>query len=159
MTFDEVASLPEAERASRLHLLCGDDDALRAEVESLLSHDAAAGEPIAAALKHAAHELTNQVWLTPGTAVLHYDIVSHVGAGAMGDVWRALDRSLGRVVAIKVLPSAVTHDPVWLARFEREARVLATLNHANVASIYSVAVDGHRILAMEFADGEDLSSV
>ena len=76
----------------------------------------------------------------------------------MGVVWKATDRTLGRDVAIKVLPSAVSKDPSRLARFDREAKVLASLNHANIAAIYSLhESDGMRFLAMEYIEGDDLT--
>ncbi len=77
----------------------------------------------------------------------------------MGVVWKATDTTLGRDVAIKVLPEAFARDPERMARFEREARLLASLNHGNIASIYGVgSADGVRFLAMELVEGEDLAA-
>ena len=77
----------------------------------------------------------------------------------MGVVWRATDTSLGRDVAIKVLPEAVANDPERMARFEREARLLASLNHPNIAAIYGVGADeGVRFLAMELVEGDELAA-
>ena len=73
-----------------------------------------------------------------GTKVAHYSVTEKLGEGGMGVVYRAEDTKLGRDVAIKVLPEAVARDPDRLARFEREAQVLASLNHANIAAIYSL---------------------
>ena len=70
-----------------------------------------------------------------GSRLGPYEVLSPLGAGGMGEVWRARDGKLGREVAIKTLPEEFTRDPERLARFEREARVLASLNHANIASI------------------------
>ena len=76
----------------------------------------------------------------------------------MGEVYRAVDTRLDREVAIKALPDALAHDPERLARFEREAKVLASLNHPNIAGIHQVEeVDGQRFLVMELVDGEDLA--
>ncbi len=69
-----------------------------------------------------------------GTKFAHYQITAHLGSGGMGDVYQATDAKLGRSVAIKLLPEAFTHDAGRAARFEREARVLASLNHPNIAA-------------------------
>ena len=93
----------------------------------------------------------------------HYVISEPLGAGGMGEVYRAQDTRLGRDVAIKVLPEAVASDPERLARFEREAKVLASLNHPNIATLYGLEnVDpgtetGAAFLAMELVEGDDLS--
>jgi serine/threonine protein kinase len=101
--------------------------------------------------------------LTPGTRLGVYDITAPIGEGGMGQVYRARDTKLDRDVAIKILPDAFAADPERLARFEREAKTLASLNHPNIASIYAVeegpAEAGHhvRALVIEFVEGEDLS--
>ena len=73
-----------------------------------------------------------------GTALAHYRITGELGAGGMGEVWRAEDEKLGREVALKVLPADVAEDPDRLARFEREAKVLASLNHPNIATLFGL---------------------
>jgi len=73
-----------------------------------------------------------------GTKLAHYNIIGELGAGGMGEVWRAEDEKLGREVALKVLPADVAEDPERLARFEREAKVLASLNHPNIAHLYGL---------------------
>ena len=80
--------------------------------------------------------ITQTVALTPGTRLGVYQITAPLGEGGMGQVWRATDTTLGRQVAIKILPDAFTSDPDRLARFEREARTLASLNHPHIAAIY-----------------------
>ena len=96
--------------------------------------------------------------LTPGTRLGPYEITAQIGVGGMGEVYRATDRNLGRDVAIKVLPEAFAQDAERLARFEREARTLASLNHPNIAIIHGVeAVDGVRALVMELVDGDTLA--
>ena len=97
--------------------------------------------------------------MQPGDKLAHYEITAPLGKGGMGEVYRARDTKLGRDVAIKVLPTEMSKDPERLARFDREARTLATLQHANVASIYGFeTVGGHRFLVMELVEGEDLSA-
>src|SRR5262245_3063618 len=73
-----------------------------------------------------------------GTKLAHYEITSHIGSGGMGDVYQATDAKLGRSVAIKLLPDAFSHDTERMARFQREARVLAALNHPNIAAIHGL---------------------
>src|SRR4030095_10943269 len=92
----------------------------------------------------------------PGARLGPYEIVSVLGTGGMGQVWRARDSRLGRDVAIKVLPSALATDPERLARFTREAQVLASLNHPNIAGLHGIEGTA---LVMELVEGEDLSAV
>src|SRR5262245_56318841 len=94
----------------------------------------------------------------PGIRLGPYQIVSAIGAGGMGEVYRATDTNLGRQVAIKVLPEAFAQDPDRIARFEREAKTLASLNHPNIASIHGLEKSqGTYALVMELVEGEDLS--
>jgi serine/threonine protein kinase len=94
-----------------------------------------------------------------GKALLHYRVAEKIGEGGMGAVWKAVDTTLDREVAIKVLPAAFAGDAERLARFEREARLLASLNHASIAAIYGLhEAGGVRFLAMELVPGEDLSA-
>ncbi|MCC6652870.1 MAG: serine/threonine-protein kinase [Candidatus Eisenbacteria bacterium] len=96
--------------------------------------------------------------LTPGTKLGPYEIVAPLGAGGMGEVYRARDQRLGREVAIKVLPEAFAADPERLARFEREARLLAALDHPNIARILGLEeLGGARGLVLELAEGDDLT--
>jgi hypothetical protein len=96
--------------------------------------------------------------LGPGVHLGPYEIVSPLGSGGMGEVYRARDTKLGRDVAIKVLPSSLTGDPERLARFAREAQVLASLNHPNIAAIYHVEeTGGSPALVMELVEGETLA--
>jgi eukaryotic-like serine/threonine-protein kinase len=93
-----------------------------------------------------------------GTRLAHYEINSHLGTGGMGEVYQATDAKLGRSVAIKLLPAAFAQDEERVGRFEREARVLASLNHPNIAAIYGVEESGARkFLVMELVDGETLA--
>jgi serine/threonine protein kinase len=96
--------------------------------------------------------------LSPGTRLGPYEIQSTVGVGGMGEVYRAADRTLGRSVAIKVLPDAFVHDAERLARFEREARTLAALNHPNIAHVYGMETStGMHALVMELVEGPTLA--
>jgi Tol biopolymer transport system component len=94
-----------------------------------------------------------------GKTLSHYRVTAALGAGGMGEVYRATDTKLGRDVAIKVLPPDVTEDPERLGRFQREAHLLAALNHPNVAAIYGLEeVDGQPFLVLELVEGEDLAA-
>ena len=96
--------------------------------------------------------------LTPGSRLGAYEVVSSLGAGGMGEVYRARDTKLGRDVALKILPDTFANDPERLARFEREAKTLASLNHPNIAQIYGFEQSGATsALVMELVEGEDLS--
>ena len=90
-----------------------------------------------------------------GTKLAHYEITNHIASGGMGDVYEATDMKLGRSVAIKLLPEAFARDADRLARFQREARVLASLNHPNIAAIYGLEqTTTQNFLVMELARGE-----
>jgi hypothetical protein len=98
------------------------------------------------------------VALTAGTRLGPYEVTAQIGVGGMGEVYRALDTNLGRQVAVKILPDAFAHDPERLARFEREAKALAALNHPNIAQIYGFErANGGRALVMELVEGPTLA--
>ncbi len=98
--------------------------------------------------------------LATGTRIGAYEITGALGAGGMGEVYRARDTKLNRDVAIKVLPEAFASDADRLARFTREAQTLAALNHPNIAHIYGLEESGPaRALVMELVEGEDLSTL
>jgi len=145
--FLEALERDPAERAAFLEGACAGDQELRAEVESLV----ASSRKDSAAISGPAMR-----------RIGHYEIRSLLGAGGMGEVYRAYDTRLRREVAIKVLPPGVTGDPSRLARFEREARALAAVNHANIAVIYGVedlgGDQGHvTALILELVEGETLA--
>ena len=96
--------------------------------------------------------------LSPGTRLGPYEVTAQIGVGGMGEVYRARDGRLQRDVAIKVLPEAFAQDSERLARFEREARTLASLNHQNIAAIYGLEdADGVKALVMELVEGPTLA--
>ncbi len=96
--------------------------------------------------------------LTPGTRIGVYEVGARIGEGGMGEVYRARDTQLDRDVAIKILPEAFAHDVDRLARFQREARTLASLNHPGIAAIFDLEKSGAiTALVMELVEGEDLS--
>ena len=96
--------------------------------------------------------------LSPGTRLGHYDVTSLLGQGGMGQVWQATDTQLNRQVALKILPDAFAADPDRLARFEREAKVLASLNHPNIGTIYGLEeAEGVKALVLELVEGPTLA--
>src|ERR1700693_2563722 len=96
--------------------------------------------------------------LPAGTKLGTYEVVAPIGAGGMGEVYQAHDTKLGRDVAIKVLPEAFAHDPEKLSRFQREAKLLASLNHPNIATIHGLEDSGGTsYLVMELVPGENLA--
>ena len=96
--------------------------------------------------------------LAAGTRLAHYEIVEPIGKGGMGEVYRARDGKLGRDVAIKVLPEEFAKDKERLARFEREAKLLASLNHPNIATIHGLEEsDGVKALVLELVEGPTLA--
>jgi Tol biopolymer transport system component len=150
---------PSGERAAFLADRCRDDESLRREVESLLNEsvsDEGFLDSPASAAAHVAPAVTPAAM--SGHTLGGYHLEALLGAGGMGEVYRARDTKLGRDVAIKVLPRAMTGDSERLARFEREARMLAALNHPNICAIYGLEeADGLRFLILELVDGETLA--
>ncbi len=95
--------------------------------------------------------------LQPGTRIGHYEIVTAIGKGGMGEVWKARDTKLRRDVAIKALPNTAAQDPARLIRLEREAALLATLNHPHIATIHGLEQqDGTSVLVLELVEGNTL---
>jgi eukaryotic-like serine/threonine-protein kinase len=173
--FDEVVSTYAGERAALVRQRCGHDPLLQSDVDSLLAADgrhgavfdagvvAAAG---ARALAVAGHAVQGEVpGLSPGDRFGRYVIIGRLGAGGMGAVYRAQDTVLDRKVAIKVLPAHWMTEVEHRRRFEREARLLAALNHPNIGAIYGIedALSGSagtaclRGLVLELVDGMTLA--
>jgi eukaryotic-like serine/threonine-protein kinase len=146
---------PEREWAAFLAKACAGDAALREEVASLLTQPVSAltTEGVDGAPPESVADRT-----LIGRRLGVYQLQGRLGAGGMGEVYHARDTRLGREVAIKILPPAFTSDPDRLARFEREARVLASLNHPHIAAIYGVEeADGIKALVLELVEGETLA--
>jgi serine/threonine-protein kinase len=146
--FDEALGLDAPARDAFLIAACGGDDALLEEVRSLLAaHDQAGSfiQPPAAAIPM-------------GTRFGSHQVVARLGAGGMGEVYRAHDAKLGRDVAIKILPRVFAADADRRARLEREARLLATLNHPHIGGIYGLEDrEGSLALVLELVEGETLA--
>ena len=139
---------------------CSGDDTLRQEIESLLRYETASVQ----FLETPAAIVASQLAGTPdrsqmlGRQLGPYTVAGHLGAGGMGEVYRARDSKLGRDVAIKILPSHLTTDAERRTRFAREARLLATLNHPNVGGIYGFEeFDGVTALVLELVEGPTLA--
>jgi Tol biopolymer transport system component len=148
--FHEAADLAPIPRAEFLSRVCVGDDELRRQVESLLDNDKSKDDVLEAAVAEAVDQLPDDLL---GQQIGPYVVTELLGAGGMGEVYRARDTKLERSVAIKVLPAALAQDPERLARFEREAKVLAALNHPNIAQIYGIE---DRALVIELVDGQTL---
>ncbi len=154
--FHEAALLPVDEREAFVRRACGDDEAVRTEVFDLLHHAGATPvSPTILASPARSHEVTHQL---VGQTVGAYQITAMIGRGGMGVVYRATDTRLNRTVAIKSLPRQWAEAPAQMARFAREAKVLASMSHPNVATVYGVEeFDNTRLLVMEYIDGQTLA--
>jgi Tol biopolymer transport system component len=167
--FEAAVELAPAERDAFLASAAGGDEALRREIESLLESDAAgvsfldrfeaARDAVLAGLPAGVPGQTpSPPALGAQRHIGPYEIVAPLGAGAMGEVYRARDTTLNREVAIKVLPPVFASDPDRLGRFRREAQVLAALNHPNIAAIYGFEdSNGVQALVLELVDGPTLA--
>jgi Tol biopolymer transport system component/tRNA A-37 threonylcarbamoyl transferase component Bud32 len=147
------------ERAAFLERVCGGDEGLRREVESLLASFKESDSIIEAPVAWAAADLfsRDQSESLVGQRLGHYEIMSLLGEGGMGAVYLAKDTTLGRRVALKLLPREHTQDEERLRRFKQEAKAASALNHPNILTIHEVGeADGYHFIATEFIDGETL---
>jgi Tol biopolymer transport system component len=157
--FHEAVALPPQRRSEFLDDSCAGNDALRRDVQSLLDEhsdddflETPALDPGVTYLQPAAHSSL------AGRRLSEYEIIARIGAGGMGEVYRARDVKLGRDVAVKVLPAPMAHDTARIARFKREAQILATLNHPHIAAIYALEESEDVIaLVLELVDGATLA--
>lgn len=152
---------PQENQAAFLRQACGDDDDLRREVESMAETRRATAfvpaKPGVDPLGLATQGKPGQSSLV-GTRLGLYEVEELIGAGGMGEVYRARDQKLRRAVALKMLPASSSFDPERLARLEREARMLAALNHSNIATIHGLEEsEGTRFLVLELVEGETLA--
>jgi eukaryotic-like serine/threonine-protein kinase len=162
---EEALRFAPDSRPSYLDLACGADAELRAEVESLItSHEEAGSEFLAAGASGIMESTSStspnrpRTALVAGTKLGPYEIVGPLGAGGMGEVYRARDTKLGREVALKLLPPHFTMDVDRVARFQREARLLASLNHPNIGAIYGLEDAGNPpALVLELVEGDTLA--
>src|SRR5438093_1710688 len=155
--YEAVLEREPTTRGAFLAQACRDDADLRREVESLLAQEHTPLVIDHGTLTVAAAVLEGTSRLNPGTAIGPYRVEALLGAGGMGEVYRARDTKLNRDIALKVLPESFTHDPDRLARFTREAYVLASLNHPNIAAIYGFEDRGDvHALVLELVEGPTL---
>ena len=156
---DAALQYEARDRAAFVASACGADERLRQEVEALLSHAQHAEEFLATPIDAvAANVLASEYAPLEGRRIGVYHILSLLGEGGMGRVYRARDTKLDRDVAIKILPEAFAADADRVGRFQREAKTLAALNHPNIAQIFGLEQAGSvHALAMELVAGEDLS--
>jgi eukaryotic-like serine/threonine-protein kinase len=157
--YHAVLARPGDERHAYLQEACAGDEPLQREVEALLAHDAGEALVDTPALAAAAQALAAEpAGPLVGRRLGAYQVTSFLGAGGMGEVYRARDTKLGRDVAVKILPRLFSSDPGRLGRFEREARLLAALNHPHIGAIYGVEdMDGVPALVLELVEGETLA--
>ena len=150
----------ESDRTAFLAHACAGDEALLREVQSLLTQPSSGRGFLDGPAVAVAAQMVSDIGRSAltGRRLGAYQVHARIGAGGMGEVYRARDTKLGRDVAIKILPPHFTSDPERLARFEREARVLASLNHPHIGAIYGLEdADGVRALVLELVDGETLA--
>ena len=152
-----VLASPLTHRAAVLDELCSDDQEMRREVESLLDAREQAGSFLSSAdLQDQIAELIAEPYLA-GHMLGHYQILSPIGAGAMGEVYLARDTRLDRQIALKILPARFTRDSGRVARFRREAKAASALNHPNIITIYDIGQIGDTwFIAAEFIEGVTL---
>jgi eukaryotic-like serine/threonine-protein kinase len=157
--FHEALALPPQRRPEFLDGSCTGNDALKHDVQSLLDESDADDFLETPAFDSGATHLQppNHASLV-GRRLSEYEVTARIGAGGMGDVYRARDVRLGRDVAVKVLPAPMAHDSGRIARFKREAQILATLNHPHIAAIYALEEsEGVVALVLELVEGATLA--
>jgi serine/threonine protein kinase len=156
--FHEALALPPQRRTAFLDDSCAGNDTLKRDVQSLLDESSADDFLEQPALDAGATRFQRTHTSLVGRRLSEYEITARIGAGGMGEVYRARDVKLGRDVAIKVLPAAMADDAARIARFKREAQILATLNHPHIAAIYALEESENVVaLVLELVDGATLA--
>lgn len=163
---DQALALPRDERPRFVRDRAADDPSLAAVLQAVLA-EAGADDGFLTPGGALSSAVAEEIWsapaevrhaLAPGARIEHYEVIALVGRGGMGEVYRARDTKLGREVALKVLPDRFARDPERLARFRREARLLASLNHPGIGAIFGVAEsEGIEALVLELVPGQTLA--
>src|ERR1700731_1040083 len=154
---EQALCLAPEERQAYLESACGADADLRMEVESLIAAHEEAGSQFLVAAAPEVLQLARSRALTAGTKLGPYEIIAPLGAGGMGEVYRARDTHLGRTVAIKILPAVFSAHQDRLHRFQEEARSASALNHPNIITIHDLGQEGStHYIAMELVEGKTL---
>ncbi len=160
--FNTALDLAPGDREAYLKGACDGNEHLLSEIRSLLAAEDEAGDfirkPLLPGLQDLSHPDRESHLI--GKTIGNFLVEKSIGSGGMGDVFLATDLRLGRKVALKMLPNTLASDPSFLKRFENEAKAAATLNHPNVATIYSVEeIDGKQVIAMEYVEGKTLDQL
>lgn len=154
---EQALRLGSEKRQVYLDAACRADADLRRELESLIASHQEAGSQFLAAAAPEVLQLTPPRALAPGTRLGPYEILSPVGAGGMGEVYRALDTRLGRTVAVKVFPERLSQKPELRQRLEHEARTISKLSHPNICTLHDIGhQEGIDFLVLEFVEGKTL---
>jgi len=156
---DQMLDQPPSARASFITEICGDDVALRRELETLLAQNDQPGLMDRPIWNVASELIEPAPGLAAGTALGPYQIDRLVGEGGMGQVFRAVDTRLNRTVAVKILPPTDGIDPMLRERFGREAQASASLAHPHICTLYDVGShDGVDFIVMEYLEGDTLAA-
>jgi eukaryotic-like serine/threonine-protein kinase len=159
LLFNEALEQVPEQRSAWLHKTCGADDDLRLEVEKLLTSQGESGEFLSRPAMQVAAEILaqNQTPTVPGKQIKRYQILSLIGSGGMGQVYLARDTRLGRLIALKLLPSHLTQDTELVRRFKKEAQAIVSLNHPNILTIHDFGeTKGVHYIATEYVEGKTL---
>lgn len=160
---ESAMELRPTDRTAFLDRQCGADPSLRQDLDKLLSAEGKLGSsflesPVAEQVSVALNTTPSTI-LAAGVRLGPYEVQALLGAGGMGEVYRARDTRLSRIVAIKVIPRSLSSDPLWRQRFEREARAISALQHPNICTLHDIGhQDGTDYLVMEYLEGETLAS-
>jgi serine/threonine protein kinase len=161
---ESAMEMRPAERTAYLDRQCVADPSLREDVDEMLSIDGKLDpdflqSPVAEQAALLETSSLGNTKLAPGTRLGHYEVLALLGEGGMGEVYRGRDTRLDRIVAVKVIPHALSSDPLRRQRFEREGRAISALQHPNICTLHDVGhQDGTDYLVMEYLEGETLAA-